>query len=155
MSDETHFHIPKETVWYGMGKTEIIGLNFIENDNGKSVTVNLDLVINNFFLPKLRQKYRCVWFQHNTAAAHTARTSKEAIHSLFPGLPVSRFGDINWPLWSPDLGICNNFLWGHLKIYLEYIPVQSLYIGIIEGRYLTESCPNRQSDVRKRTCEFL
>ena len=47
--------------------------------------------------------------------AHTARASMDVICPLFPGCLISRFGNIHWPSWSPDLSMCNYFLWGHLK----------------------------------------
>jgi len=28
---------------------------------------------------------------------------------------VSRSDDISWPAWSPDLTLCDFFLWGNLK----------------------------------------
>ena len=40
---------------------------------------------------------------------------------MFPGRLVSLRGDIEWPLYSPDLNPCDFFLWGHLKerVYRE------------------------------------
>jgi hypothetical protein len=34
---------------------------------------------------------------------------------IFPGRLVSLRGDVGWPAWSPDLSICDFFLWGYLK----------------------------------------
>jgi len=31
------------------------------------------------------------------------------------GTVISRFGDIAWPAWSPDLTVPDFFLWGFLK----------------------------------------
>ena len=31
------------------------------------------------------------------------------------GTVISRFGDITWPAWSPDLTVPDFFLWGFLK----------------------------------------
>jgi len=34
---------------------------------------------------------------------------------MFPGHLISLCGDIGWPAWSPDLTLCDFFLWGYLK----------------------------------------
>ncbi|KAK8405418.1 hypothetical protein O3P69_001754 [Scylla paramamosain] len=34
---------------------------------------------------------------------------------MFPARLVSRRDDVEWPPHSPDLSICNFFLWGYLK----------------------------------------
>jgi len=37
------------------------------------------------------------------------------VRNMFPGHLISRFGDVPWPPRSPDLSMCNFFLWGYLK----------------------------------------
>ena len=56
-----------------------------------------------------------VWFQQDGATAHTARISLDILKHMFPGRLVSLRGDLGWPARSPDLSICDFFLWGHLK----------------------------------------
>jgi hypothetical protein len=34
---------------------------------------------------------------------------------IFPGRLVSLRGDVGWPARSPDLSICDFFLWGYVK----------------------------------------
>jgi len=59
-------------------------------------------------------KYLCL---HNDtpfdeATAHTARpSSMAAIRQFFGNRVISRFGDIHWPQRSPDLTVCDFFLW--------------------------------------------
>lgn len=75
-------------------------------------------MIQNFFVPELRRKripIQRVWFQQDGATAHTARASMNVIRPLFPDRLISKFGDIHWPPRSPDLSMCDFFLWGHLK----------------------------------------
>ncbi|CAH0546719.1 unnamed protein product [Brassicogethes aeneus] len=58
-------------------KTCIIGPYFIEDGNGRAVTVNSERyveMITNFFFPEL-----------------------DVIRPLFPGRLISRFGDVHWP----------------------------------------------------------
>jgi len=38
-----------------------------------------------------------------------------AVQELFGNRVISRFGDIPWPPRSPDLSVCDFFLWGYLK----------------------------------------
>ena len=56
-----------------------------------------------------------VWFQQDGATAHTARISLAVLRQMFPGRLVSLRGDIGWPARSPDLSMCDFFLWGYLK----------------------------------------
>ena len=37
------------------------------------------------------------------------------VRNMFPGHFISRFGDVLWPPLSPDLSMCDFFLWGYLK----------------------------------------
>lgn len=120
-------HVPKVTVWCALSQTCIIGPYFFEDGHGIAVTVNSERyveMITNFFSPELRRRrvpFRRVWFQQDGATAHTARATMNVIRPLFPGRLISRFGDVHWPPRSPDLSICDFFLWGHLKarVYLH------------------------------------
>ncbi|RZF42341.1 hypothetical protein LSTR_LSTR004149 [Laodelphax striatellus] len=55
------------------------------------------------------------WFQQDGATAHTARVSMAAIRGLFGKHVISRNGDIVWPPRSPDLSVCDFYLWVYLK----------------------------------------
>jgi len=46
---------------------------------------------------------------------HTARISLGVLQQMFPGRLVSLRGDIGWPARSPDLSMCDFFLWGYFK----------------------------------------
>jgi hypothetical protein len=75
----------------------------------------------NFLEPESHHReidLRTVWFQQDGATAHTARTSMWVLREMIPGHVISRGGDM--PACSPDLSVCDNFLWGYLKpkIYL-------------------------------------
>ena len=56
-----------------------------------------------------------IWFQQDGATAHTANISMVKLRQMFPTRLVSRSGDVDWPPRSPDLNICDFFLWGYLK----------------------------------------
>jgi hypothetical protein len=75
-------------------------------------------MINNFLEPKLRSRRinnQNVWFQQDGATAHTARTAMSVVRALFPDRLISRCGDVPWPSRSPDLSMCDFFLWGYVK----------------------------------------
>ena len=52
------------------------------------------------------------WFQQDGATAHTARLSMNTLRAAFPGRLLSRFGDIQWPINSPDLTAADFFFMG-------------------------------------------
>jgi hypothetical protein len=51
----------------------------------------------------------------NGAIAHTSRRSRGILREMFLGHVVSLRGDIGWPQHSPDLTLCDFFLWGYLS----------------------------------------
>ena len=57
-----------------------------------------------------------MWFQQDGAIAHRARASMTAVRATFPNHVISRFGDLRWPPRSPDLSMCDFYLWGFLKL---------------------------------------
>ncbi|KAJ4428891.1 hypothetical protein ANN_25884 [Periplaneta americana] len=54
-------------------------------------------------------------FQQDGATSYTARISMDTVNVFFPSRAISRKEDITWPPRSPDLTVCDFFLWGHLK----------------------------------------
>ena len=38
-----------------------------------------------------------------------------AVRAAFPNYVISRFGDLPWPPRSPDLSMCDFYMWGFLK----------------------------------------
>lgn len=113
-------HSPRVTVWCAVSKFGVIGPYFFE-EHGATVTVTSDRYINmitNFFLPELQRggiDIGRIWFQQDGATAHTARASMRVLREIFEERVISRFGDVPWPPRSPDLSVCDFFLWGFLK----------------------------------------
>jgi hypothetical protein len=64
-------------------------------------------------LPNLDNQH--TWFQQDEATSHIARQSMAAVKRLFGDRIISRNANIAWPPRSPDLSVCDYFLWGHLK----------------------------------------
>ena len=108
------------TVGCDLGKCRIFGLFFFE-EGEETATVTSDRYIRMFencFLPELRRRginRASMWFQQDGATAHTARASMTAVRAAFPNHVISRFGDLPWPPRSPDLSMCDFYLWGFLK----------------------------------------
>lgn len=119
---ERPLHSPKVTVWCAISKFGVIGPYFFE-ENGQTVTVNAERyvsMLDNFFEPQLEELMEetnmgDIWFQQDGATAHTARVSMTKLRQMFPTHLVSLRGDLRWPARSPDLSICDFFLWGYLK----------------------------------------
>lgn len=96
--------------------------------NGVTVTVTAERYIemlNTFFVPELWRRWIAiwsVWFQQDGATSHTSRASVSVLRPLFPNRLVSRFGDVAWPPRSPDLSMCDYFLWGYLtsRVYKRH-----------------------------------
>ena len=51
-----------------------------------------------------------IFFQQDGATSHTARDSIRVVGNLFCKHVISRYGDIPWPVRSPDLSACDFFL---------------------------------------------
>lgn len=105
----------------GLQQQELLRPFFFENEREQAVTVTSQryvAMINEFMIPQLEENNYDkdkMWFQQDGATAHTARISMQALRSLFPGRLISRNGDLPWPPRSPDLTVCDFFLWGYLK----------------------------------------
>ena len=117
------------TVWCAVFKFGVLGPYFFEKDD-VSVTVNSDrycAMLQNFFQHQLGEIFDehgadNVWFQQDSATAHTSRPSLSLLREMFPGHLISLRGDIGWPLRSPDLTPLLFFLWGYFKakVYEEH-----------------------------------
>jgi hypothetical protein len=73
----------------------------------------------NFLAPKIRRcgiNQQTTWFQQDRTIAHTVRASMAVVREMFPWHVISQHGDLPWPAWSPDLSVCDYFLWGYLKV---------------------------------------
>ena len=94
--------------------------SFFEEEDTATVTSDRYIrMFENYFLPELRRRginTASMWFQQDGATAHTARASMTAVRAAFPNHVISRFGDLPWPPRSPDLSMCDFYLWGFLKL---------------------------------------
>lgn len=105
---------PKVTAWMGVAAWGVVGLYFFD------VTVNgerYQQLLNEFVRPELARRRRLsrTWFQQDGATCHTAGETMRCLHSIFGSQLISRNAEIVWPSRSPDLSVCDFFLWGYLK----------------------------------------
>ena len=90
--------------------------------------------LQDFFIPHLQglPVNKTTYFQQDGATSHNAKIAMNILRSLFPGHLLSRYGDIEWPARSPDLPVCDFYLWIHLKsmVYSAPSPPQELKLRI-------------------------
>ena len=106
-----------------MGKIGVIGLYFFEEDNGNAVNVNSERyieMITSFYLSYDETVFPSDVCGFNRMGRRPTQLEHQwtLFSPLFPGRLISRFGDIHWPPRSPDLSMCDYFLWGHLKAHV-------------------------------------
>lgn len=114
-------------LWAGVVNNHVIGpfelperLNaeifreFLENDF-QNLLENVPLAV-----------LRRMWLQMDGAPAHFGRGVREWCDLEFPDRWIGRGGPIAWPPRSPDLTVCDFFLWGHIKCLVYATPVNDL-----------------------------
>lgn len=152
--------IPKVTVWCAISDMGVIGPYFFEDDlavTPKSYQTMLEI----FLRPSLKDIGRSlgvtdIWFQQDDAVAHT---SPQTLHKLrqmmLPGRLISPMGDVEWPERSPDLSVCDYFLWNYLrkKVFQRRPTNIEELKEIIEDEVISipvEMCRKASSHFRKR-----
>jgi hypothetical protein len=108
---ELPLHDEKIGVWCAMSTHRVIGPIFYD------YTFNAVRYVNNILRPffaKISDEERlyCV-FQQDSATAHMAHVSLEALREVFNDRVISRG---LWPPCSPDLTPCDFYLWGSLRV---------------------------------------
>lgn len=104
----------------GVMKSCVMGLYFFE-ESGWTITVNSQhylLMLKIFLIPELQRNgvvRRRLWFQQDGTTAHTVNKMMDYLRSTIRCRGILHFGDIAWPARSPDVSICDFFLWGFLK----------------------------------------
>ena len=104
-------------VWIGLtGSGSILGPHFIQgnlNTQEYLRIVRYNVVQRDF--RRLNINRLQMWWQQDGASAHTSNASLRYLRGQFPGKVISKRGDWPWPPRSPDLTVCDFFLWGFLK----------------------------------------
>ena len=104
-------------VWAGLTRNgNIFGPHFV---NGRLDTREyLRIIRYNVIQREFREQnvdQGATWWQQDGAPAHISNASMRYLGGQFPGKIMSKRGDWPWPPRSPDLTVCDFFLWGYLK----------------------------------------
>ena len=114
-------------MWCAVAAFAIIGPHFFEDERGNVCTVTSERyahMLQDFFIPCLQglPVNRTTYFQQHGATSHTANIAMNILRPLFPGHLISSYGDIECPAISPDLSVCDIYLWGLLKSVVYSAP---------------------------------
>ena len=115
---EKPLHDEKILVWCGISVNRVFGPYYFEDNVNQHNYLDM---IKNYFWPKILRtaEYEKYYFQQDGAKPHTANSVQTWLNGKFD----SKFINKNmWPVRSPDLNVCDFFLWGHLK-QLVYNPM--------------------------------
>lgn len=67
-----------------------------------------------------------MWYHHDGAPAHNSHLAREVLSEIFPNRFIGPGGTVLWPPRSPDLNPLDFFLWGHLKNYVYFEPLNTI-----------------------------
>lgn len=111
---EESLHSPKVIVWAGVSVNRIIGPFFFDNTvNG----VRYLTMLQDWLLPQLSVEERnSIRFMQDGAPPHWSREVRVWLTANFPNRWMGRGSpNMQWPPRSPDLSMCDFFLWGYIK----------------------------------------
>ena len=103
-------------VWMGLTGGRVLGPHFVRGrlDTREYLRIIRYHVVQGDFR-RLNIQRGLMWWQQDGAPAHTSNRSINYLRGQFPGKVLSGRGDQDWPARSPDLTVCDFFLWGYLK----------------------------------------
>ena len=95
----------------------------------------------NYLLPFIEEHHT---FQHDGAPAHFSCVAREWLDSKLLWRWIGRRGFREWPARSPDLMICDFWLWSHVKNQVFRQDYQTLLICLVPPRLI--SCQHSTKD---------
>ena len=113
-------------VWAGIVGNHLIGPHILTRTlNGNIYTEFLEIVLPDLLenVPLATRKF--MWFMHDGAPPHYSLTARKVLDNNYRRRWIGRSGPIAWPPRSPDLNMCDFFLWGHLKSLVYSTPINS------------------------------
>lgn len=111
-------------VWAGVTRAgTVLGPHFVERnlDSREYLRIIRYHVIQRDFREHNIDR-RVMWWQQDGAPCHTSNATMRYLRGQFPGKVMGKRGDWPWPPRSPDLAICDFFLWGYLKQQIWNVP---------------------------------
>lgn len=101
------------TVWAMIDHTGVLGFDVSEQ------TMNGDRychVLRQHVIPFFRQRENSNrYYQQDGAPPHYSTAARTILNEQLPGRWIGRRGSVEWPPRSPDLTVCDFFLWGALR----------------------------------------
>jgi hypothetical protein len=113
-ASEEPLHSPKVVVWAAISAKRVIGPVFFDDVvNGERYLAMLQTQL----WPQLNRTERNITrFMLDGAPPHWARNVRQWLTEKFPNRWMGRGSpNMPWPPRSPDLSMCDFFLWGYLK----------------------------------------
>ena len=106
-------HYAGVMTWCAVTSKGIIGPIFPEGNVNADAYQNM---LETQFLPELRKLFypSKTWFQQDGAPAHTAASTVEYLNNTFGRHWIGKGGNHAWPAGSPDLTVCDYWLWNRL-----------------------------------------
>ena len=104
-------------VWMGLtGNGLVLGPHFVQGrlDTREYMRIVRYHVIQRDFV-RLGIDKAISWWIQDGATPHTSNASLRYLRGQFPRKVVNNRGDVEWPPRSPDLTVCDFFLWGYMK----------------------------------------
>lgn len=97
-------------VWCGISSAGILGPYFFDGTMTGAKYVTL---LQDFAGPHVMQ--HGLFLQQDGAPAHYALAVRDWLNANLPNRWIGRRGPFEWPARSPDLTVCDFFLWGYIK----------------------------------------
>lgn len=97
-----------------------------------------------------------MFWQQDGAPSHTSNATMQYLRGQFPGRVMSKRGDLPWPPRSPDLTVCDFFLWGYLKHRIWNVPhdQQPKNLEQLRAAIVTE-CRNIDHQIIQRSFDTM
>ena len=101
------------TVWCMVGPSGILAYDISSEtmNSERYCTVLREKVIPYFRIRSARNKL----YQQDGAPPHFSRTARSLLDEHLPNRWIGRQGPVQWPPRSPDLTVCDFFVWGALR----------------------------------------
>ena len=104
---------PTLTVWACVGYGGIVDFDI------SPATMNSERycdIINNKVIPHFTAGHHEQWiYQHDGAPSHFSVNARQLLDGSLPGRWYGRRGAVEWPPRSPDLTVCDFWLWAYLR----------------------------------------